>query len=360
MVLLTSAFLPPSWTKVTEHVFEIYAAVNTNLLNKFFVEVHILTESSCADLKHALILHANKMPDAYDIIRHMDRKLTCRSTDDRTQPSYADFFRYANQTLSGRIVLFSNADVVFDDTLGLVEPGPLRRHEHGYVLSVRPPPHGGAYQRVFHRECDNTPRCAVGKWQGGGSWGQTFAGCSWDSYIFSPPLSSSMNLTHIDIIMNMKGAENVAGYQLEVGAKINLHNPCFHVHAWHWHCLGGKMHSEDNHVRADHPYWLMMELGLPPNWPYDAVDNLFPCWNCPGISRPKADDGAYCKHGTLLDNKTFTHLNDVFRTKHVNSGICCQDPHSCRELEVERLPHCSKAEDVNCVIWESLSKHHYY
>jgi hypothetical protein len=360
MALLVSAFLPPP--NPNAHIQEIFAAINTNFLNRFLVEVHILTESDCIELEHELIQHANTMPDEHEIIRQIDQKLTCARTRDRKQPTYADFFRYANETLSGKVVLFSNADVVFDDSLGLVEPGPLKRHEHGYILSVSPPPHDGVYKRVFHRECDNTPRCVVGNWQGGGSWGQTYAGCSWDGYIFSPPLSSKMNLSHIDVIMNMNGAENLAGYQLEVGASISLHNPCYHVHAWHWHCQGGKMHTRNNFVRADHPAWLTRHWGQPPHSPADAVDHALPCWNCPGVKLPEGSVGPkeYCRDGTILNSTWVSSLTDHFRSPLVSLGICCKEPHSCWKLQVEWLPHCLKPEDVNCVTWEVVAPHRYY
>jgi hypothetical protein len=361
IVLLTSAFLPKVWN---QHVNEIYAALNTNLLNEHLAAVHVLTESDCNELKHVLVKWANSTPDKVEILRQMDNKLTCRSTLDRTQPTYGDFFRYANESLSHRVVLFSNGDVVFDETLGLIDPGPVKRQERGYLLSVQSPPHNGAYKRVFHQECDVPPRCAVGNWRGGGSWGQGFAGCSWDVYIFSPPLSSKMDLGHIDsLVMNYNGAENLAGFQLEASsrANISLSNPCYHVHAFHWHCQGGKMHSLSNMVRADHPKWFMERTGWPPHTT-DAITDVFPCWNCPGIRMPEGAVGTqgYCQHGTVLNGNQIDALNANFRSYFVNPGICCKDPNTCWQLPVQWLPHCIKADDVDCVTWDAVRPHTYY
>jgi hypothetical protein len=361
MVLLTSAFLP-SFVGSNSHVNEIYAAVNMNLLNDFLAEVHILTESNCSQLKRTLSQHAIGMPNAFEIIRQIDAKLTCAMTEDRQQPTYADFFRYANETFSGRVVLFCNADVVFDDSLARIDPEPIKRQEHGYILSVQPPPHDASYKAVFNRECDNTPRCVVGKWQGGGWWGQTYAGCSWDGYVFSPPLSSSVDLKHVDIVMNLKGAENLAAYQLEVNAGLKLYNPCYHVHAYHWHCQGGKMHTQNNFVRADHPYWLMKHYGLPPHSPPDAVNDIFPCWNCPGIGMPNGTVGPaeYCQYGTTKTAQEVRALYANFRAQFTSPGICCKEPYSCYKLPIEWLPHCIKAEDVNCVTWDATGGHTIY
>jgi hypothetical protein len=365
MVLLTSVFLPPSHDDYYEHVDEIFAAVNTNVQNKFLSEVHILTESDCHEVLQLLRHRAMRMPVAHEILWKMELKLACKSTDDRKQPSYADFFRYANETLSDKVVLLSNADVVFDETLDVIDLRPILEREHGYVLSVRPPPHGGEYQRVFHRECDNTPRCTVGAWQGGGEWGQDYSGCSWDCYIFSPPLSSTMNLSHIDIVMNFNAAENVAGYQLEVGANISLYNPCYHVHAWHWHCLGGKMHSENVLDRADRPAWYLKMKGLPPKSEKDAVSDMFPCWNCPGIRMPSnaAGAGEYCQSGSMAGTESVTALKHNFRYPKISGGVCCNNSATCSALSVEQvghLPHCQQAKDVDCVTWEFTGKKRYY
>jgi hypothetical protein len=362
MVLLTSVFVPPPGESFNQHIEEVVAAVNTNFRSEFLVEVHILTENDCYEIVRLLKQSAERMPDSQEIMRKMDEKLTCKSTGDRKQPSYADFFRYANETLLNRVVLFSNADVVFDETLGLIDLAAVRRQEYGYVLSVRSPPHGGEYLRVFHRECDNTNRCAVGSWQGGGSWGQKYGGCSWDSYIFAPPLSSKMDLPHVNIIMNLNAAEYLAGYQLEVRANLSLYNPCYHVHAWHWHCLGGKMHSRSIYDRADRPLWYTQHFHLPPNREPDAVVDVLPCWNCPGIRMPRGAVGAgkHCQNGSEKGPKEVTALKHNFRYPHVNGGICCKSSETCWKLPVEQLPHCQQADDVDCVTWESTNEHSYH
>jgi hypothetical protein len=361
-VLLTSAFTPEGHS-ASQHLDEIYAAIATNLLNRFIVEVHLLTESDCHAVTGLLRQHSKAMPDESTIRQSIDRKLTCVSTPLGRQPSYADFFHYANTSLGRRMVLFSNADVVFDETLGDIDPNPIMRREYGYILSVKSPPHNGQYKKVFDSECDNQPRCTVGAWHDGGQWGQREGwGNSWDSYIFAPPLSPHVELSHIDLFMNFNGAESVAAFQLEKNGNLSLHNPCMHVHAYHWHCKGGKMHDSDPNIRADRPKWYTDLHHLPPHFPPDAVARIYPCWDCPGIDMPRGavDREDYCQEGSLLGVDEVPELAATFRTPDISVRICCKEAKACRKLPIKSLPHCVTATDVDCVTWEPTGKHLYY
>jgi hypothetical protein len=361
LVLLTSVFVPLS--QASDHLDEIYAALATNILNKFIVEVHVLTESDCFLVKHRLAQQVAKMPRGPAIKENIDSKLTCNSTTHGGQPSYADFFRYANATLAEKMVLLSSADVVFDETLGLIDPHPVMQHELAYILSVMSPPHNGQYKKVFNRECDTSPRCAVGAWQGGGAWGQgPGGGNSWDSYVFAPPFSPRMDLSHVDHPLTFPGAKNLAAFQLEVYGNLTLYNPCFHVHAYHWHCRGSKMHDEDPTERADRPHWYTEMMKQPSHTPWNAVEKIFPCWHCPGVDMPTnaARRSDYCRKGHLLEAKDVPELGNNFRIPWISGGICCSNLDICDKLLVQSLPHCLKAADVDCVTWEFTAEHVYY
>jgi hypothetical protein len=363
LVLLTSAFLESG--EESEHVAEIYSAIALNLLNKFIAEVHILTENDCHAVLRRLQHQVARMPGDWQpkMKASIDAKLGCTSTPGGRQPSYADFFGHANRTMKHRVVLLFNGDVVLDESLGLIDPLPIMTHSHAFVLSVQPPPSNGFYKEVFNRECDNTPRCVVGAWNHGGDWGQSVgSGSSWDGYVFAPPLPGTMHLGHIDLFMNFNGAESLAGFQLEANSNLTLYNPCYHVHAYHWHCQGGKTHSRDPMVRADTPLWYTKMLHLPPHWPHDAVMDIFPCWSCPGVDRPKGAVGpsGYCQAGTLFGLEEAPYLEGSFRTPLIEAGICCKNPATCSHLPVNELPHCEIATDVDCVTWESTENHTYY
>lgn len=343
-MLLTSAFRTEG--QENPHLSEIFAALATNLLNDYILEIHLLSEDDCQYVKRRLVWQVDRMVKAKEIMQMVDIKLYCTRTMYGRQPSYADFFQYANVTLP------------------LVDPEPVRLRRHGYVLSVTPPPHRGAYAEVFRRECENTPRCSVGTWNHGGHWVQhTGGGSSWDGYIFSPPLSPDVDLAHIDLFMNLNGAESIAAYQLEVKGGIHLYNPCMHIHAYHWHCLGGKMHDTDPRVRADRPPWYTELMHQPPHFPFDAVDSIYPCWNCPGLSTPAQfvrDRSEYCRKGVLFGVDKVPRLKDSFNFPEINVSICCSSPYNCNMLKVNELEHCVTENDVDCVTWESTAKHHYY
>jgi hypothetical protein len=197
---------------------------------------------------------------------------------------------------------------------------------------------------------------------GGGTWAQTYGGNSWDSYIFSPPLASTMDLNHIAIQMNFMGAESLAAFQVEFNGHLTLYNPCYHIRAYHWHCIGGKLHDPSPTMRADRPYWYTQMMGQPPHSPWDAVDNLFPCWNCPGVllSKGAVATPKYCQNGTLLSVNEIPALHQSFKYPTINVGVCCKQYQGCGNLPVQWLPHCSNATDVDCVTWEFNNYHHYY
>jgi hypothetical protein len=338
--LLTSAFVPRGDT--SEHVNEIFAAIEMNLLNDLIDEVHILTESSCPDLVHVMRRWAARMPDTTRTLVKMDQKLVCATMRSGQQPTYREFLLYANTTIHDGLVIFSNADVVFDETLRRLEPEKIIGNKLGFVLSVRPPPLDGDYKAVFGRDCKNTMRCTVGRWGGGGNWGQSpGSGTSWDAYVLAPPLPGNMDLDHIKLKMNLYGAENLAAYQLQANGGIRLYNPCEHIYAFHWHCIGGKMHSKSALDRVDRPRWYTRMKGLPKHSPPDAVDGLLPCWYCPGVKLPggTAPRTDLCRSGTILG---------VDRAQ------------TCGQLNLEYLPHCRLATDVDCVIWDVAGWPHYY
>jgi hypothetical protein len=359
--LLTTAFVPRGDT--SEHVNEIFAAIEMNLLNDLIDEVHILTESSCPELARAMRKWASRMPDTVRILVKMDQKLVCAMMRSGKQPTYRDFFLYLNTSISDGLVLFSNADVVFDETLHRLEPDKIIGKKLGFVLSVRPPPLDGTYKAVFGKDCKNTMRCTVGRWGGGGNWGQgPGSGTSWDAYVLAPPLPANMDLDHIKVKMNLYGAENLAAYQLQANGGIELYNSCEHIYAFHWHCIGGKMHSKDKMKRVDWPRWYTRMKGLPKHSPPDALAGLLPCWYCPGVKLPggTATRTDLCKHGETLGVDKVPKLKSVFVVGPIAVNLCCPKGHWCGYLDLETLPQCRLATDVKCVIWEIAGWPKYY
>jgi len=336
--LLTTAFL-----SVNPHTQEQFAALVVNLMNEVIYDVHILTESDCGLILKQVDYWISRMPNKTISRKAMYHKFTCVPSTTGVQPLYKDFFEYANTTLAGNLVLFANGDIAFDETLRRINPDALMTAKMGMILSVQPPPQNSFYKDAFGFECSNTPRCAVGAWKGGCS---ASAGVSWDAYIFASPLSSSFNLWGVDVIMNIYGGEQVAAFQLEAAGGLTLYNPCYHVHAFHWHCQGGKTHSLDHSVRVDKP-------------PHRAAKSIYPCWHCPGVTMPRGSAKAsdLCRSGYrqwVPSSKAYFHQPQI------TVNVCCSSPGACGSSPVQWLDACVGPDDLDCVIWEFVGGHVWY
>merc|ERR1712232_466835 len=129
---------------------------------------------------------------------------------------------------------------------------------------------GGSYRNTFQRECfTNASKCP---------WFPS----SWDAYMFRAPLPA-FPLRLVNFTMNNLGAENRAAFQLW-NAGLKLYNPCVHIQAYHWHCVGEKMHS--NATRVD-----KRDL-------HNAAE-ILPCFNCRGVQSPGISKGPFCEAGEL-------------------------------------------------------------
>merc|ERR1719333_1508138 len=160
-------------------------------------------------------------------------------------------------------------------------------------------------------------------------------------------------MTKIAIGTAVPGSQRLAAYQLETAARISLYNPCEHVHAYHWHCLGDAYGSSPNEP-ADKPLWYSALHGTAESEAKTAVDSIFPCWECPGVQMsqnyPKREH--LCMAGTLQAAEQNLALKLAFRWPWINASICCSDPGKCDTLPIPTLPYCRTVGDLDCVIWE--------
>lgn len=327
LTLLTSFFYGTDH----EHWPELAGALHVNLHNPFFNKVHVLMESpggsECGELQAKI----SEALDGAEWSADAQKRLICVPVPN--QPNYESFFDYANSHLAGQLVALANTDVAFDDTLGLIDReafGP----DLGYVISVQPPPYSGEYKDMYGTECETETRCSIGLYDG---W--TWGGNSWDVYMFRSPLQG-MHSNYLNHYMNQLGGENRAAYQIEKGAGVHLSNPCKHIHAFHWHCSGGKMHD---HSRVD---------GEPGE---NAVQGINPCWDCPGLTHlpaGKAPLQDLCAQGSrhaLAD--TALHLD----VRHPACTFVCL---SSSDATPKGL--CEASGDVDCVISECGTRNHEY
>jgi len=325
--LLTSLYMDASGLS-QGHTDELVSAFIVNLANPNIWSVHVLFESNtsgganaCGRLPRLLREHSF----ASSLYEPHAHKITCVPV--RQQPTYGDFFRYASSSLANHDVILANTDIVFDRTLALLKhPVDLNV---AHVLSVLSPPYNGQYKQIFGKECQITNRCEIPVWSA-----STSTGGSWDAYIFRAPLPHSFNFTDLDFVMNINGAENLAGFQLETQGGRQLSNPCLQVHAFHWHCTGGKMH---NKTRISSAFGSAKGR---------AVMRVLPCYDCPGaLQKP------YCFNGLVADisnsSKHFFPYPDTVKA--------CLSSHSDVQqldalLQERKLGWCRTPAKVDCLI----------
>jgi len=355
ITLLTSLFLRDENTSA--HYDELLGALAVNMHNPYISNIHVLFESQsdgdseCAELR-TVLKQASKSGS---------RNVVCAPL--RKQPTYHDFFVYANTTLRNTHVLLANTDIVFDASLSRINLTALATGTRGYVFSVMPPPYDGEYHKLFGNECHASPRCTVGMFDGWNGVG----GVSWDAYLFHSPLPA-MDSSHLDHFMNTLGGENRAGYQLEVTAGVELFNPCKHVHAFHWHCTGGKMHHTEVRVDSDDK----------------NVGNIVPCWDCPGVDYPvgQSPSASFCQQGNLKAVQLDHSKNPNLFRKPLKVQACFQNDteesmlidrwgHNdtndimlldMRSQEPSSMNICQSPTDSNCLVvnYGALNEHRYY
>lgn len=231
------------------HTAEITAAIRENLRNPLISRVLLLLENmTCFEARTRLSANA---AGAQNI-----EKIACAEYEH--QPTYANFFDMAHRLPSvsirpeRQLVMISNADVVFDESLRRVNIDQLRRKKKVAVLAVSANiQSSGRYSRALASPaCTNvTERCFVDPLAPHGF------GSSWDVYLFGAPLwhleANAMDISgsrvvasapirggapvDMDFPMNLRGAEHRCGMALhQAGARFT--NICQHVMAEHWHC----------------------------------------------------------------------------------------------------------------------------
>jgi hypothetical protein len=353
LILLTTSFVPSS-TYHNPHVHEMYMVLWMNAMSEVFYQVHVITESDCGELLGQLERCADEIASTAvaneSLIgwEMMKEKFVCVPSRTGRQPNYGDFFEYANKSLAGNMVLLANGDIVFDETLRRIAPERIMTGEIAFVLGVRKPAQHGSYKAIFGTECGApavADQCSVGPWQGTKA---ASAGQSWDAYIFAAPLPSGFPYSNEDVHMNIYGAEHVAAYAFEKSG-IKLYNPCEHIHAFHWHCQGHKMHNWINNVWTD----------TVDHSPHRSVSGIFPCWYCPAITMPSgsAKREELCRSGK---EEWLPGLAHTFNLNAVTVKVCCARPGACNYMQLQWLPACKDPDDVNCVIWENIARMRWY
>jgi len=227
--------------KKIKHRDEIEMAMLSNLHNKYISEVVVLLDNSvardCSTLDRTLKARGIKLN------KKRRAKFTC-VPNQRRQSGYYDLFNYSTR-VDDSIVILSNADQVFDDSIDIARrlpPGLLitlaTRGFSSHVSENLKGYYPKEYPFKIVKDRCYRPRCYRPR-------------KSWDSYIFRPQEISDaiqpeyfrvigwrkgMNENNETLFMNVPGAENKAlGIIKKYAPNIKMFQGCDFIRSWHFH-----------------------------------------------------------------------------------------------------------------------------
>lgn len=240
--------------KKIKHRDEIEMTMLSNLHNEYISEVVILLDNSvardCSTLDRTLKVRGIKLN------KKRRAKFTCVHNQ-RRQSGYYDLFNYSKR-VDDSIVILSNADQVFDDSIDIAR---RLRHGHMIVLATRgfssqAPENLKEYYPNHSKFVLRADRCY-----------RNSARNSWDSYIFRPQeISNAIQPEYFRVIgwrngmhenetlfMNVLGAENKAlGIIKKYAPNIKMFQGCDFIRSWHFH-----QHKKTHYKKS----WPLLKTG---------------------------------------------------------------------------------------------------
>lgn len=188
--LLIGAYIPP-----VKRLNELVTCLETNIGNPHISEIHLFIEdpldrySKCLEQKDSV----------FQRLKHALNDKKVHRVDIGKRCVYKNFFDYANANLTGRMVIVSNADIRYDDTLGLLIDVDLT----------------GKFLALSRADRTRTPAIAKN---------------SQDTWIFTPPLKEFPS----DWFLGPRGSDNRLAYEA-VKAGLQVFNPCGGIKTHHMH-----------------------------------------------------------------------------------------------------------------------------
>jgi hypothetical protein len=249
------------------HRAEVEAALLANLENKQFDQIVVILDSVTenANCQH-FVKRMNRLPEGGKPVSNI--ALTCINRVEN-QPNYFEMFNYTlHPDVIGDIVVMSNADQAFDDTIELARhvthDAVLVLSTQGYNASTVPARLRKHYLASMPHDTTTTKEivveghCAVLKFRSGtGEISQL--SYSWDTYIYDKnyirdTLTSvafkrkTYERNWVSFFMNENGAENAALHGLTHKlSNIKIWNVCHLIHSYHFH-LAPKTHRKDARI----------------------------------------------------------------------------------------------------------------
>ena len=210
---------------------EIDSSLEDNIKSGVFDEIHVLYDPETDVIPQSFLDAAKEAAAAKggkDAVFFVGSKAgTISGLEDRFSVTtsnaylYSDFFAYSNQRLSGKIVMISNTDIIFDGTANNVREALSTRDMwgHAFALSrVSPPCPGVKCKKVFCKKSLCVKNIA-----------------SYDAFAFVSPVPEGV-VTSTNHKQDQKGAENIIVAELAHHG-FTVINPCKSVTLTHRHCV---------------------------------------------------------------------------------------------------------------------------
>ena len=221
-VLLTSTYEAPTKQRMQNYL----DVLEMNCHNSAFDRIHLLCDphfdktvldSACKGCPHAKVfLHSFRHDPFAD--RYGQR---------RSSYLYSEFLQFANQHLSGSIVVISNGDIAFDRTIALASRKTLQNELGAFALSRYTFP---CPDWVCNEKDPNSDFC----WHSLCTTRHFGGGLSFDSFVLQPPIAAEVTEL-ANFAQDAFGAENRFAFLL-TQAGYNLTNPCYSIITMHHHC----------------------------------------------------------------------------------------------------------------------------
>lgn len=216
--MLTSYYTPSNAARARE----LLLALTANVQNPYIDEVHLFVHPD-DEAAHLMLDYTLSGGNQKVVVQHLDR-----------QPTHKDAIEYANDKLTGHIVIWTNADIVFSQSLQLshqLRPG------HAWALSR----HVAEYPEYFHGD--------PGAFNPKTNYCFNYLG-SHDTFMFIPPISPNIS-AKLDHVQSLWGSENVVLYEFKQGG-IKVSNPCRDIVSFHVHTSGKRATNRPriNRVRS--------------------------------------------------------------------------------------------------------------
>jgi hypothetical protein len=209
---------------------ELGECLKRNLLNRHIHKIHFIQPAS-QTTRWSIETFNNLSGIIADFpSKELNEKSIFVVTRDQKRLNIKEALRYVSTYLRGEIVLLSNLDIYFDETLSLLKTSAasdLYKYT-AYFLS--------RYEEDGHEGDSIGTQCS----------NENFIG-SHDVFVFSPPIPAAL-LDNLDLYQGSWGIEARMMFEFEevltliflFKAGIFVRNPCYDIKTWHKHSSGIK------------------------------------------------------------------------------------------------------------------------